>query len=227
MEKKFKFRENPSVAKAIYGAVIALLCITAIVIGIVAANNRGDEPLDDTPPISDGNDDGNTDGGNTDTPNDENNNEENENTKTTFYSPVSGSVIKGHSLTTPVFSETLEEWRIHTGIDISTAEGAEVFSAADGEVSAVYNHALLGKTVEITHANGLKTVYSNLANEGLATVGAKVLAGEKIGYVGDTSISELAEEPHLHFAVLLNNVAVNPLDYISEESKQTSLGLTV
>ena len=52
-----------------------------------------------------------------------------------------------------------------------------------------------------------------------------VSAGAKIGLVGDTSLSELADEGHLHFAVKVNGVSVNPLDYISEESQKASLGI--
>ena len=221
MEKKFKFSDNPSVAKAVYGAVIALLCITAIVIGIVAANNRNKNPLpdDENPPVSDENkDDTNKD--------DENKDEGNTNETVTFISPVSGTVMKEHSTTTPVYSETLEEWRIHTGIDISTEEGAEVFAAAAGEVTKVYSHPLLGNTVEITHANGAKTVYSNLTADKTVAVGAKVASGEKIGVVGYSAISEVADEVHLHFEMLVDEASVNPLDYISEESKKVSLGIT-
>jgi murein DD-endopeptidase MepM/ murein hydrolase activator NlpD len=221
VEKKFKFSDNPSVAKAVYGAVIALLCITAIVIGIVAANNRNKNPLpdDENPPVSDENkDDTNKD--------DENKDEGNTNETVTFISPVSGTVMKEHSTTTPVYSETLEEWRIHTGIDISTEEGAEVFAAAAGEVTKVYSHPLLGNTVEITHADGAKTVYSNLTADKTVAVGAKVASGEKIGVVGYSAISEVADEVHLHFEMLVNEASVNPLDYISEESKKVSLGIT-
>lgn len=225
MEKKFKFSDNPSVAKAVYGAVIALLCITAIVIGIVAANNRNKNPLpdDENPPASDGTGNG--------TNNDENKDEGNEDeggkdAKVTFISPVSGTVMKGHNATTPVYSETLEEWRIHTGIDISTEEGAQVFAAAAGEVTKVYSHPLLGNTVELTHADGSKTVYSNLTADKTVAVGAKVNSGEKIGVVGYSAISEVADEVHLHFEMLVDEASVNPLDYISEESKKVSLGIT-
>ena len=223
MEKKFKFSDNPSVAKAVYGAVIALLCITAIVIGIVAANNRSKNPLPDdgNPPVSDEN---NNEGGDEDK--DENKNEGGANAKVTFISPVSGTVMKPHSTTTPVYSETLEEWRIHTGIDISTEEGAEVFAAAAGEVTKVYSHPLLGNTVELTHADGSKTVYSNLTADKTVAVGAEVASGEKIGVVGYSAISEVADEVHLHFELLIDEASVNPLDYISEESKKVSLGIT-
>ena len=227
MEKKFKFSENPTVAKALYGAVVALLCVSAIVIGIVAANNRKKEAVKE-PDNSNIGDNGENQGGNGSENEGEGENKDDkpaDNEKLSFISPVAGRVMKEHSLTIPVFSETLEAWKIHTGIDISTEENADVFAAAGGEVTRVYSSAMLGNTVEITHEGGIKTVYSNLAADGLVTVGTVVDAGAKIGRVGDSAISELADEAHLHFELLVNEASVNPLDYIGEESKKTSLGI--
>ncbi len=224
MEKKFKFSENPNVAKAVYGAVIALLCITAIVIGIVAANSRKSPtptPDDPNPPVNDNqNGDGNGDG------NQNGNEDETQKEPLVFISPVTGTVMKGHSTSTPVYSETLEEWRIHTGIDISTAEGADVFAAAAGEVSKVYSDPLLGQTVEITHADGSLSRYSNLSKDGIVKAGTKVVSGAKIGVVGDSAISEIADEAHLHFELIVEEASVNPLDYMSEDAKKVSLGIT-
>ena len=229
LEKKFKFSENPTVAKALYGALIAILCISAIVIGIVAANNRKQDAVKDpgsTPPSDNI---GEGDGGNAGNENEGEKPDDKpaDNEKLSFIAPVSGRVMKGHSLTVPVFSETLEAWKIHMGIDISTDENADVFAAAGGEVTRVYSDAMLGNTVEITHEGGIKTVYSNLAADGLVTVGTVVESGAKIGKVGDSAISELADEAHLHFEMLVSGVSVNPLDYISEESKSASLGIDV
>ncbi len=223
MEKKIKFSDNPKFAKTLYGVVIAVLCITAIVIGIVAANNRGTDEPPEEPPITDGNQNGNENGGNEQTPG----GTDKEPAKLSFISPVVGTVVKEHSLSVPVFSTTLEEWRIHTGIDISTPEGASVFAAEAGEVSKVYNNPLLGYTVEITHSDDIKTVYSNLDPKSATAVkvGDKVTSGQAIGTVGDSSISELAEEPHLHLDFIVNGNKVNPLDYISEEAKEASLGI--
>ncbi len=220
MEKKFKISDKTTLAKIAYAAVIAILCVSAIVVGIIAAASKKDEvPDENTPPVVD---DGNGDGGNTETPD-----ENEENKPTVFISPVSGDVVKVHSLDTPVFSDTLGEWRVHTGIDILTPEGAEVFCAAPGTVSKVFDDVRLGRTVEVTHANGVVTCYSNLAKDGTTpAVGQELASGDKIGTVGDTSLSELAEEAHLHFEIKVGGASVNPLDYISEESKKTSLGIT-
>ena len=222
MEKKFKFSDNPTVAKAVYGAIIALLCITAIVIGIIAANNRkkstGPDP---TPPTSD------ETPGNTDDTNDENKDDgnKNENQPITFIAPASGKVSKVHSTSVPVYSETLEAWKIHTGIDILTDDGASVFAVAAGEVTAVYSDPMLGNTVEITHANGIVSKYSNLGTGTLPVIGTSVESGAKIGTVGDSAISEIADETHLHFEMFSNKASVDPLEYISDEAKKVSLGI--
>lgn len=226
MEKKIKFTDNPSFAKTVYGVVIAVLCITAIVIGIVAANQRQDDELPGDGTVNNGGtDDGTNNGGEDDGGSGSTDTEEPK--KLSFIAPVSGRVITKHDLTVPVFSVTLEEWRVHAGVDISCAEGASVFAAEDGVVSAVYNDPMLGATVEITHDGEIKTVYSNLvADESYVKVGDKVERGARIGTVGDTSVSELAEEPHLHFGVEKAGVATDPLSIISEEAKESSLGIT-
>ena len=224
MDKQIKFSEQPTRVKIIYVATLAVLCLTAVVIGIVSVASRKDKTPDgsENPPISD-NSGNESDSGEKEEPKQE---EVKKPSKLTMTSPVVGEITKGHSLDTPVFSTTLGEWRVHSGIDISADEGAEVFAAADGKVSRIYSDPFLGKTVEITHDGGIVSVYSNLANTGITvSEGQTVSAGAKIGVVGDTSLSELADEGHLHFAVKVNGVSVNPLDYISEDSKSASLGI--
>ncbi len=216
MDKKVKFSEQPTKVKVIYGAVVAVLCLTAIIIGIVSvASGKNKTPLPDNPPVDGGEGEGN-----------ENGDGEGDGEKLTFVSPTIGTVAKGHSLEVPVFSTTLGDWRVHTGIDISAEEGTEVFAAADGTVSRVYSDPYHGKTVEITHEGGIVSRYSNLSLDGIAVnVGDEVASGAKIGKIGDTSLSELADEPHLHFEIRVEGAAVNPLDYISDEAKKDSLGL--
>lgn len=227
MEKKIKFSDKNAVSKIVYLTVIAILCVCAIVIGIVASNNRKRPSDTDTnPPVSDGTNDENNNSG--DDQNNDGNNNENEGTKPslTFVSPATGTVYKSHSTTTPVFSNTLDEWRIHTGIDISTEDGANVFAVCDGEVTAVYKDPMLGETIEITHSDTHKSYYSNLKKDSVTlTVGDTVKQGDTIACVGDTTISELADEPHLHFELKVSGESVNPLDYFTEESKLASLGI--
>ena len=78
----------------------------------------------------------------------------------------------------------------------------------------------------MSHEGGITTIYSNLDTSSVAVKeGDSVKLGTLLGHVGDSSLSELADEPHLHFALKVNGVSVNPLDYIIEDSKSASLGL--
>ena len=230
MEKKIKFSDQPKKVKIIYASVIGVLCVTAIVVGIVSAASKKspipeDEPIVNLPSEE-------VDGDISDEIQDteqipEQKPEEEKPSKFTMVSPVVGRITKGHSIDTPVFSTTLNEWRVHTGIDISADEGAKVYAAAGGVVTRVYSDPILGKSVEIDHGNDIVSIYSNLSSTGIAVKeGDEVTSGDLIGVVGDTSLSELADESHLHFAVKVAGVSVNPLDYISEDSKSASLGMT-
>ena len=209
MEKNFRFSDKPTAQKIVYGAVIAILCITAVVIGILSASLNKNSTSQ--PPASDNSQ-------NTAPPAEEKPQEKPVEEKLKLSAPTVGEMVKGHSHDTPVFSDTLEEWRVHTGIDISAEDGAPVVAAADGMVSAIYDDPMLGRTVEVTHTQNIKTLYSNRTVEDAAfiSVGDYVERGDRIGTVGDTSISELADESHLHFEVKLADQAVNPLDYMSE-----------
>ena len=221
MEKKINFSDKSVTSKIVYAVVIAILCITAIVVGIVSAASKSkDTPKVEEPPVQNEGNQGNEN----EAPSPED--PPKEDSKLSFIAPLAGTVNKEHSLETPVFSVTLGEWRVHTGIDISCDEGASVYASEAGVVSGIYSDPMLGYTVEITHKGDIKTRYSNLSSDvNELKVGDEVSLGDKIGVVGDTSLSELAEEPHLHFEVLLKDVKVNPMDYINEESKKASLGI--
>ena len=216
MEKRIRFSEQPLTSKIIYGVVIAILIFSAIIVGIVAANNRKGQSSE-LPPVEEN-------GGNEQSPTPEGGTEgesEPSKEKLTFMMPIEGEVVTSHSLTVPVFSETLGEWRVHTGIDISAEEGEDVLCSADGEISRIYHDPLHGMTVEVKHEGDITTIYANL-DEMIAnglTVGHPIKKGDKIGTVGDTSLVELGKEPHLHFVIRLKGVAVNPFDYFVEEDK--------
>lgn len=212
MDKKFNFSDPSTRAKILYAAVIAILTVTAIVIGIVAAANKGEVPPaeENVPPASDSTDQNGTQEG-----------EESENSGTEpdglqMIMPVDGSILKGHSTEVPVFSTTLGEWRIHTGMDIAAEEGSKVVAAADGKVTKAEYDPFLGQTVVIEHEGGVCSVYSNLSKDLKVKVGEKVTQGEQIGTVGDTSLTELADEAHLHFEVTEEGASVNPLDYLGK-----------
>ena len=134
-----------------------------------------------------------------------------------FISPVGeGQVAKEYSHLELVWSETMSDYRTHSGVDIAAGEGETVVSSESGKIINVYDDALWGTTVEIEHANGFTSCYRNLSDtlpEGIE-VGSFVSIGGIIGTVGSTALVEIGEQPHLHFEMTLNGQSVDPKEYI-------------
>ena len=219
MENKIRFSEQPKSAKIIYGIVIAILIFSAVIVGLVATNNRDTDA--NTPPIGGGTEEN--------PPVGENEPPVEEDTKkpAVFTAPTSGVIITEHSLTVPVFSPTLGEWRVHTGVDIECESGSAVYCTTDGTVSKIFLDPMLGMTVEVTHEGDVVSIYSNLDStlaEGIE-VGKTIAGGSMIGTVGDTTVSEMDKESHLHFGIRAKGLNVNPLDYLSDEIKKAAFGI--
>lgn len=131
-----------------------------------------------------------------------------------FISPVKGKTAAKFSGDTLIYNELLSDWRTHNGIDIVCDKNAAIYASADGIVSEVYESAQ-GKSVKIDHRNGYVTVYANLSDQIEVISGDELKAGDIIGKVGSSSVSDFTKEPHLHFEILLNNAYVNPEEYIN------------
>lgn len=132
--------------------------------------------------------------------------------------PVSGTIAKKHSVDIQVFSNTMQDYRVHLGIDLATEANAPVCAAADGTVTQIWEDPMMGWCIALSHSGSCVTVYKNLAKEmaqGLAT-GNEVKAGQLLGYVGDTAMMEIADEAHLHMEMTVNGLQVDPLEYFSE-----------
>ena len=128
--------------------------------------------------------------------------------------PLEGTAARGYSMDELVYNPTTKDWRTHAGIDIAAAEGSAVKAVAEGTVLSVLSDERLGRTVAVEHAGGYVTHYANLAEEVAVAPGDRVVAGQTLGTVGRTAITELADEPHLHFAVYKNNVPQDPETYL-------------
>ena len=215
----FKKLKHIRVNRAVYlSAIIVLLSISVVLI-VTAVNNRANKPSvntttpphvteapkpqETTPPPQTNENDKPTQG----------------NTIPEFALPVGGVLSQKHSVDTQVFSPTLNEYRVHLGIDIATEEAAPVFAMAPGTVAQIWEDPMMGWSLAISHTGDAVTVYKNLSKqfaEGI-TVGAEVEAGQLLGSVGDTAMIEIAEEPHLHVEMTVKGLQVDPLEYFSQE----------
>ena len=150
----------------------------------------------------------------------QNNDQQTSNKLPTFILPVSGSLSSKHDPTLQVFSPTMNDYRVHLGIDITTDEAAPVYAAADGKISKIWSDTLMGYCIAIEHSGDCFTIYKNLSEElpeGI-TVGAKVRSGQLIASVGESAMVEVADEPHLHFEMTVGDLAVDPLEYFDKKA---------
>ena len=131
-----------------------------------------------------------------------------------FEKPVEGDVVRDFAVENLIYSETLQEWTTHTGIDIKADKTTVVKSAEAGTVKKIKNDPRYGLTIIIEHANGFQTVYSNLLTSEFVVEGEKVEKGQSLGTVGNIAAFEIADEPHLHFEILKDLVQVDPNIYI-------------
>ena len=129
--------------------------------------------------------------------------------------PVAGEVSVAFSGDVLVYSETMNDYRVHTGVDIASALGTPVKAFTDGVVAEIYEDPLMGQTVVIDHGNNTKSVYQNLSPQlpSDIKVGVLVKEGHVIGGVGETVLVECAQVPHLHFEVSVNGENVDPMSY--------------
>ncbi len=137
-----------------------------------------------------------------------------------FILPVSGVLSNVHDPDLQVFSPTMNDYRVHLGVDLVTKENAPVYAVADGKVSKIWVDTKMGYCIAIEHAGNCVTVYKNLA-ETLPTgisEGVNVRSGQLIATVGDSAMVEVASEPHLHFEVTVGDLSVDPLKYFDENT---------
>ena len=127
-----------------------------------------------------------------------------------YQPPVDGNIIRIFAVNSLIYSETLNQWMTHSGVDIAGSKGSEVRSIAEGTVENVYNDDMLGMTVVISHANGCVSIYSNLDENVDVGIGDTVRSRQVIGRIGATAISECLERSHLHFELHINGEPVNP-----------------
>ena len=120
------------------------------------------------------------------------------------FAPVSGRMTSGFGMRRhPILGYA----RMHAGVDFGAAWGSPIFAVSDAVVVYAGRHGGHGNYVRLEHGGGLGTGYGHMSKIAVAP-GARVRAGQVIGYVGSTGLST---GPHLHWEVYRDGRTVNPL----------------
>lgn len=102
---------------------------------------------------------------------------------------------------------------LHDGVDYGAACGTPIRAAASGRVLSTYFQTAWGNRIIIDHGVhrgvGVATISNHLSSYAVSA-GDRVQRGEVVGYVGDTGWSTGC---HLHYSVLNNGSAVDPMSW--------------
>lgn len=131
-----------------------------------------------------------------------------------YILPLSGDIINPYSGDKVVKSKTLDEWVMHTGVDIAAEIDTPVKSISGGTVISIENDDLWGTTIIIEHTDGITSHYSSLKSAVNVKVDQTVKLGDVIGNISESCPIEAAEEPHLHFGVKKDGEWIDPFDII-------------
>jgi len=99
----------------------------------------------------------------------------------------------------------------HRGVDLRSPMGTPIHATSPGIVRIAKMYRLHGGMVGIDHGQGVISTYLHMSKLA-ATEGTTVKAGDVIGYVGATGF---ATGPHLHWAIYVNGLPVNPSQWVT------------
>jgi murein DD-endopeptidase MepM/ murein hydrolase activator NlpD len=99
--------------------------------------------------------------------------------------------------------------QVHLGFDLAVTQRIPVLAANTGVVVYAADLGIYGNTVMVDHGLGVQSLYAHLSSIDVKE-GDRVEKGHVLGRSGMTG---LAGGDHLHFTMLVNGQAVNPVEW--------------
>ena len=118
---------------------------------------------------------------------------------------------------TPIYSETMDDYRAHLGVDFVGEDGQTVCAATAGTVTVVEEDALWNGSLSVDHGDGTVSVYRGI--DPTAREGDAVCAGDPIGVLIGVPC-EQAETPLLHFELIRDGREADPLSWLKAEATE-------
>jgi murein DD-endopeptidase MepM/ murein hydrolase activator NlpD len=119
--------------------------------------------------------------------------------------------------------------RSHNGTDLLAPRMTEIYALADGTVTYVGTNNLSGRNIKLDHGEGWESYYVHLNNDNVGTddgaapwslavppdidEGVEVVAGQLIGWVGDSGNAE-GTTPHTHFELRKDGKPINAYEIL-------------
>jgi murein DD-endopeptidase MepM/ murein hydrolase activator NlpD len=128
--------------------------------------------------------------------------------KDNFIMPAEGRISSPYGAQRRYNKDNIAWW--HKGIDIANKIGTPVFAPNYGTVILTDSFLIHGKTIMLDHGHGIISAFLHLDSIDVQE-GQFVKKGQKIATMGNTGNST---GPHLHWGLSVNNVRVNPLQWV-------------
>ena len=128
------------------------------------------------------------------------------------YPVMSGKIVKEYS-EDAIYSETMEDYRAHTGVDFEADIGENVIAMSDGVVDSIYTDNMYGNVIKVTHGN-FSIYYCGVSETMDCVEGGQINRGDIIGKVGNIPC-EQKDGMHLHIEVRVGDKTIDPLTVIS------------
>lgn len=132
-----------------------------------------------------------------------------------FALPLGTNIIKDYSNGEMVKSKTMNDWRIHDGIDFKGEKGDNVRSIQNGVVLSCEEDALWGTVVTIDHGKGMVARYCGLDSNTKLKPEAYVEKNQVIGKLGTIPV-EAADGYHLHLEISVSDKTDDPLKVMNK-----------
>ncbi len=123
-------------------------------------------------------------------------------------------ILEEYPVITSQYGEQREEFdgdTYHFGVDIKVDLGTNVYASDGGTVIYAATSRSYGSMIIIEHKNGFTTRYAHLS-EILCEIGDVVAMGDIIALSGNSGVSTA---PHLHFEIRVDDIDVDPLNYLA------------
>lgn len=135
-----------------------------------------------------------------------------------FSLPLGTSIIKDYSDGEMVKFKTMDDWRVHNGIDFKGEKDMSVRSITDGIVLSVDNDAMWGTVVTVDHGKGMVAKYCGLNPDDCVKKDTVLKKNDIIGTLGIIPIEKL-DGYHLHFEISVSGKYDDPLLVMNKANK--------
>lgn len=133
-----------------------------------------------------------------------------------YSMPAKGEIIKPFSITEHLYDETMDDWRVHNGIDIACDIGTPVITIATGVVTSLGFDEMTGYYVKVTHDDGLVSTYYGLQPNNTLTAEMRLEDGDEIGLAGNTMLAEIAQPEHIHVTIARDGEYIDPMSILGK-----------